>query len=173
MSFQRICAHCQQQPVRSRRSDAIYCSPACKVAACRARKAFAAHARQETSQKPIEMAIARLRPGARRVLRSLEAAPRHSATTNQLRDARVGGHRFSSYIYEIRTELRHLGISIDDCRLRNGQHEYTLRLPQLQLRVDVPTAPASQDVAAPSSLPAASLSSGRGGDVDTGRKAAA
>lgn len=168
MSFRKICAQCNINPVEGRRDDAIYCGNACKVAASKQRRAFAAHAGRETAQTPIEAAIGKLRPGARRILRSLEAAPRHQATTHQLRDGRVGGHRFSAYVWEIRMELGPLGVWIDKGpKLANGQHVYTLRLPQLTLDVDAPAAGRL-----PGSRTGVSSSRPRGGDVGTDRRAA-
>lgn len=164
MGFVKRCAreHCMN-PVTGRRDDAIYCSDACKVAACKDRARLAAQAGQETAQKPIEAAIARLRPSARRIVRALEAAPRHVATTHQLRDPRIGGHRFSARLFEIRESLEPHGITIDRHKLPNQQCLYKLILPQLTLDVGVPAAGPDGPAATSSMQPG-------GGDANTERE---
>lgn len=123
-------------PVTGRRPEAIYCGNACNVAASKARTRLARLAAQETGQKQIADAIAKLRPAARRVVRALEAAPRHCATTDQLKHPLIGGGRFGARIFEIRRALEPRGIRLDTRRMSNGQSLYTLRLPQLELDVD-------------------------------------
>lgn len=167
MSFRKLCAHCMTNPVEGRRSDAIYCSPACNVAASKARRRLARLAGRETGQRPIEQAIAHLRPSARRVLRALEAAPRHQATTDQLGHKLVGGGRFGARIHELRQTLEPHGVEITVRELIPGQYLYTLHLPQLLLCVDAPAGAVPPPAAGAPDPSAAGPPSRDGGDVDT------
>jgi hypothetical protein len=167
VSFRRLCAHCAKRSVEGRRSDAIYCSHRCNVAASKERRRLARLAGRETGQRSIERAIASLRPSARRVVRALEAAPGHQARTDQLSHALVGGVRFGARLQEIRQTLAPHGIEITAEQLPNHQWLYTLHLPQLRLGVDVPAGAPSPPAAEPSHRTATGSPSRAGGDVAT------
>lgn len=108
------------ESLAGKRPGALYCSNACKVQAHKDRKAAAAEAGQETPKTR----HLNVRPPAKRVYNVLKAREHLGATTAELCQPAVGGHRFSSYI----NELRDAGVAIDTIRQSGSSYRYVLRI---------------------------------------------
>lgn len=110
----RRCRGCNA-PLGAVRSDAVWCSDACRVA--RYREVQAVQSANITLP-----GLQRLKPSTRRVLSALTAAGERGLTTAQLCQPGVGGVRFGARVLE----LRSVGFTIAASQERPGSYRYKL-----------------------------------------------